>query len=154
MAQMQRICPWCWRPELGRSPEEGMATYSSILAWRIPWREEPCGQRSTGSQRVSHDWSDLACTHTHTHRVGYKPSRPDQSRVSLYTTHSFLWVSLCIGWKGNFLFPHPQFIPLLMPLSRMAENNHTMLCATAQERSEGKKWSRSVVSDSLRPHEL
>ena len=28
-------------PELGRSLEEGMATYSSILAWRIPWTEEP-----------------------------------------------------------------------------------------------------------------
>ena len=28
-------------PGLGRSPEEGMETYSSILAWRIPWIEEP-----------------------------------------------------------------------------------------------------------------
>ena len=30
-------------PGLGRSPEEGMATHSSILAWRIPWTEEPGG---------------------------------------------------------------------------------------------------------------
>ena len=29
-------------PGLGRSPEEGVATHSSILAWRIPWTEEPC----------------------------------------------------------------------------------------------------------------
>ena len=35
--------------------EEGMATYSSILAWRIPWREEPGGLQSMGSQRVRHD---------------------------------------------------------------------------------------------------
>ena len=32
----------------------------SILAWRIPWTEEPGGLQSTGSQRVRHDWSDLA----------------------------------------------------------------------------------------------
>ena len=36
--------------------EEGMATRSSILAWRIPWTEEPGGPRSMGSQRVGHDW--------------------------------------------------------------------------------------------------
>ena len=35
--------------------EEGMATHSSILAWRIPWTEEPGGLRSMGSQRVGHD---------------------------------------------------------------------------------------------------
>ena len=39
---------------LGRQDllEKGMATHSSILAWRIPWTEEPGGLRSTGSQRV------------------------------------------------------------------------------------------------------
>ena len=35
--------------------EEGMATHSSILAWRIPWTEEPGGLQSMGSQRVRHD---------------------------------------------------------------------------------------------------
>ena len=35
--------------------EKGMATYSSILAWRIPWTEEPGGLQSMGSQRVGHD---------------------------------------------------------------------------------------------------
>ena len=35
--------------------EEEMATHSSILAWRIPWTEEPGGLQSTGSQRVRHD---------------------------------------------------------------------------------------------------
>ena len=42
-------------PGLGRSPEEGMATHSNILAWRIPWTEEPGRLQSTGSQRVRHD---------------------------------------------------------------------------------------------------
>ena len=40
---------------LGRSLEEGMATYSSILAWRIPWTEESDGLQSMGLQRVRHD---------------------------------------------------------------------------------------------------
>ena len=35
--------------------EKGMATHSSILAWRIPWAEEPGGPQSTGSQRVRHN---------------------------------------------------------------------------------------------------
>ena len=35
--------------------EKEMATHPSILAWRIPWTEEPDGLQSTGSQRVGHD---------------------------------------------------------------------------------------------------
>ena len=35
--------------------EEGVATHSSILAWRIPWTEEPGGLQSIGSQRVGYD---------------------------------------------------------------------------------------------------
>ena len=34
--------------------EEGPATHSSILAWRIPWTEEPGGLQSMGSQKVGH----------------------------------------------------------------------------------------------------
>ena len=41
--------------------EEGMAIHSSILAWRIPWKEEPAWLSSIRSQRVGRDWSDLAC---------------------------------------------------------------------------------------------
>ena len=40
-----------------------MATHSSILAWRIPWTEEPGRLQSTQSQRVRPNWSDWACTH-------------------------------------------------------------------------------------------
>ena len=48
---------WVW--SLGREDplEKEMATHSSILAWRIPWMEEPGGLQSTGSQRVGHDWA-------------------------------------------------------------------------------------------------
>ena len=40
--------------------EKEMATYSSVLAWRIPGMGEPGGLPSMGSHRVRHDWSDLA----------------------------------------------------------------------------------------------
>ena len=39
--------------------EVGMATHFSILAWRIPWTEEPGRLHSIGLQRIGHDWSDL-----------------------------------------------------------------------------------------------
>ena len=47
---------WVWSPGQEDPLEKGMATHSSILAWRIPWIEEPGRLQSTGSQRVGHDW--------------------------------------------------------------------------------------------------
>ena len=46
-----------WVGSLGRDDplEKGMTTHSSVLAWRIPWTEEPGGLQSRGSQRVGHD---------------------------------------------------------------------------------------------------
>ena len=47
----------------GEDPlDKGMATHSSILAWRIPWTEEPGGLQPTGSQRVGHDGATNAFT--------------------------------------------------------------------------------------------
>ena len=51
------------------SLEAGMATHSSILAWRIPWTEEPGGLQSMGPQRVRHDLK--ATEHTHIHPIPY-----------------------------------------------------------------------------------
>ena len=46
-----------WVESLGREDplEKRMATHSSILAWRIPWTEEPGGHHSIGFQRVGHN---------------------------------------------------------------------------------------------------
>ena len=44
--------------------EKEMATHSSILAWEIPWTEEPGGLQSMGSQRVRHNSNDFARLHT------------------------------------------------------------------------------------------
>ena len=43
--------------------EEEMATYSSVLAWKIPWTEEPGRLQSIGLHRIRHNWSNWACTH-------------------------------------------------------------------------------------------
>ena len=57
---------WVW--SLGQEDrlQKGVATHSSILAWRIPWTEEPGGLQSMGLQSVRHDWVTKH-THTHTH---------------------------------------------------------------------------------------
>ena len=60
MAQMVKNLPTvqetCVRSLGWEDPlEEGMAMYSSILAWRIPWTEEPGGLKPMGLQRLGHD---------------------------------------------------------------------------------------------------
>ena len=61
MTQTLKNLPETWETQvqsLGQEDplEKGMATHSSILAWRIPWTEESDGIQSMGSQRVGHDW--------------------------------------------------------------------------------------------------
>ena len=78
--------------------EEGMATHSSILAWRIPWTEKPGRLQSTGLQRVRHDWSDLACMRALTLLVGFNSKlKPSKSRFSA------LW-SLYLWWPNTWEF--------------------------------------------------
>ena len=60
MAQTVKNLPlmrkiWFRSPGREDPLENGMATHFGILAWRIPWTEEPVGLQSMGSQRVGHD---------------------------------------------------------------------------------------------------
>ena len=60
MAQMLKLLPAMqetWVPSLGQEDllEQEMATYSSTLAWKIPWMEEPGRLQSMGFRRVGHD---------------------------------------------------------------------------------------------------
>ena len=48
---------WIWTLDQENPLEKEMATLSSILAWKIPWREKPDGPQSMGSQRVRHGWA-------------------------------------------------------------------------------------------------
>ena len=53
---------WVWTLGSEDPLEKGTATHSSILAWRIPWRDEPGRLQSTGSQRVEHDQETFTFT--------------------------------------------------------------------------------------------
>ena len=60
MAQMVKHLPTMWETQVQNLGQENllekeMVTHSSILAWKIPWTEEPVRLKSMGSQRVGHD---------------------------------------------------------------------------------------------------
>ena len=55
---------WVWSLGQEDTLQKGMATFSSILAWRTAWIEEPGGLQSMGLQRIWRDWRDLAHTCT------------------------------------------------------------------------------------------
>ena len=62
VAQMVKSLPvmwetWVWSLGLEDPLEKEMATHSSILAWKIPWMEEPGRLQSMGSQRIRHNWA-------------------------------------------------------------------------------------------------
>ena len=64
MKEAQGMKVW----SLGREDplEKEMVTHSCIIAWRIPWTEEPGGLQFISSQRIGHDWGGLAHTATNT----------------------------------------------------------------------------------------
>ena len=67
----------------GEDPlEKEMATLSSMLAWRIPWIEEPDRLQSMGSQRVRHDWATSLSLHT-----------PVKRKEKENTWKHFIWLS-------------------------------------------------------------
>ena len=72
--------------------EEGKATHSNILAWRIPWTEDPGGLQSMGLQRVGHSRGDLA--HTHANFWGVVQTTPKAKDMLPKSSPGFL--SLCL----------------------------------------------------------
>ena len=113
-------------PGLGRSLEKGMATHSSILAWRIPWTEWPGGLQSIVSHRVGHNWSDLACTHASCKVIfkrqytsfniggeikGWKGKASEHSlQMSLDRRHAFTKThafNISWGYSGSLSFRKP-----------------------------------------------
>ena len=78
-------------PWVGKIPlEEGMATHSSVLAWRMPWIEEPGRPQSIGSHAVGYDWSDEA-----QHKEYYYSFCTNETiEEGLSSTHSIFQTSL------------------------------------------------------------
>ena len=79
--------------------EKEMATHSSTLAWRIPWREEPGGLQSTGSQRVGYDWATSLhftyCCLDHLNENGERKSRMKAKKIKKLL-HLSKWM---VAWK-------------------------------------------------------
>ena len=102
----------CWRHEmrvrsLGQEDplEEGRATHSGIFAWRIPRTEETGGQQSIGLQRVGHNWSDVALTHTITDTFW-------RQCAALYDKYRHLLSWLCLNflWFSHMLLKSQHII--------------------------------------------
>ena len=93
---------WVW--SLGRKDplEESMASHSSILAWRIPWTEEPVGLQSIGSHRVRHDWSDLAWIHQMIKLMNHYWNQARSLQVSkLHDSQKLLSIHIFMGMQKN-----------------------------------------------------
>ena len=107
--------------------EEGMATHSSILAWRIPWIEEPGRLQSIGSQRVRHDWSNLAGTHAKPTLFASQCIETHSRWIDVMLAHillrCFLMMSstICLDEMWNLLsllaIPRQYFVDLFPPHS-------------------------------------
>ena len=86
--------------------EEDIAAHSSILAWRVLWTEEPCRLQSTGSQRVSHDWSRSVPTQSEsgerndTRLAGWGLWVKAGDRVRGFSHCS---PNVCVGLKSSFI---------------------------------------------------
>ena len=77
--------------------EKEMATHSSVLAWRIPGTEEPCGVPSMGSHRVGHNWSDLAA-------AAAAMTLNNFSCAYLSSVHLLQWnISPCLLFISNWI---------------------------------------------------
>ena len=76
--------------------EKEMATYSSILAWNIPWMEEPGRLQSVGSQRVRHDWVTSLSLHFHFQLPNFRVSEIMCRTRSLFLLIKRLWLGVCV----------------------------------------------------------
>ena len=99
-----------WVQPLGQEDplEKRMATHSSILAWRIPWTEEPGGSQFMGSQRVEYDW--VTNTFTRGHLI--KPTTPSPH----------------LGNFSVWLMVHTPPFSLHIPLSRCLRKGNSENC--------------------------
>ena len=71
---------WVWSQGQEDPLEKEMATHSNILAWKIPWTEEPGGLWSLGSQTVGHDWALM-----HTYKQNISMGKRVKYKKKIYT---------------------------------------------------------------------
>ena len=123
VAQIVRNLPamletWVW--SLGQEDplEKGMATHASILAWRIPWAEEPGGLQSIGLQRVRHDWITNIYIQTYLDTLKWTWAKLHLASISSYLIRKPWWCfrSNCMSISSDLTSNSPRngwifFIP-------------------------------------------
>ena len=84
-------------PSLGQKDplEKGMASHSSIPAWRIPWTENPSGLQGTGWQRVWHNWA------TNTHTDTPAPTPLTGKWAWIFSLFQYAYLPLCSGKESD-----------------------------------------------------
>ena len=123
--------------------EKEMATHSNILAWRIPWTEDPGGLQSMGSQRVAHNW--LANTFTlslylyriiiHSNLLFFWFVSPSLQRRSLVG---------CSPW-GHWGSDTTERLHFHFSLSSFGEGNGNPLqCSCVENPRDGEAWWAAV----------
>ena len=129
-----------WVQCVGREDplEKEMATYSSVLAWKIPWTEGPGQLQSTGSQRVRHNL---------------------ETKQQLILKYGDYWMLLLLlsHFSRVWLCATPETAahqaPPSLGFSRQ-EHWSGLPCPSPMHKSEKWKWSHSVMSNSSQPHGL
>ena len=92
---------WVWSLGQEDALEEGTATHSSILAWRIPWTEEPGGLQSIWSKRVGHDCVTFPFIYITTCKVDDQGVFDAWSRVPKASAQGWLRIGWGGKWKGG-----------------------------------------------------
>ena len=84
---------WVWSLGWENTLEKEMTTHSSILAWRIPWTEEPGKLQSMGSQRIRHEWATKHSTKT--------KASVDAGSSTSFNPHRIPVRQVLFYWWGN-----------------------------------------------------
>ena len=123
-----------------------MATHSSILAWRIPWTEEPGRLQSMGSQRVRHNWSDLARMHPKKH---WSPNFQD---LWMWPYLEIVFADVMKFFGCNWKFANPSHVGWgwalnAMPSVFIRERSGRFGCRD-RDTGKGAMWSQRQRLDS------
>ena len=145
-SQRCRFNPWGQEDPL----EKSMATHFSIFAKRIPWTEGPGRLQSTGSHRVVHNWSNLACTQgvKRNRRRREKDNGPfrnlsfrDRSEGGLHLLKS----SLQLRWRMGETSP-AQLDPYFQPHPHLQENESLLGCLKTLQCSEMENYYSDILN--------
>ena len=124
--------------------EEEMATHSSILAWRIPWTEEPSGLQSMGSQSHMTEWL------RHTQHLHYYS-------ISYHVCYYYIWVYCLVGFPyftDGFVLYYLTFLSLVEWRYLIFSSDYLAYLIISYLIINSVQFSHSVMSNSLRPHGL